>query len=188
MLLGLSLVIAVLFPAQVFALKLTANPTTSTLTESGSAQAVSFQLDEPIIAPDLGSGYVTLTLTNNNPSRLSLSATTVTWAWNEWSTVKTLSISAVDDALDNGDVSVNVSYLISSNSEYYNGFSGSFTTSIVDNDDPAVVASNATAASQSGLTLAATGTKNASVQQYAVLSLISSGIALLVLRIKLMSQ
>ena len=148
--------LAITFPASVFALKVAPSPTSSTIIEGGQ-QVVSFTLDEPILAPPPDPAYVTLIITPSSPSRVSLSSTTLTWSSSEWFASKTITISAVNDALDNGDAAVTFSVLADSNSEYYQGYSNTFTITVLDNDDPSpVVVADQTTSSPTA-TLAETG-------------------------------
>ena len=108
-------------------------PASSTVTE-GQSYDVVFTLDAPIIAISDPDPNVTLSLTPDDPSRLTLSPTTVEWDASEWFQPRTLHVTAVADGihdLSNTDV---VHVATTSESEYYSGFATSFTVNITDID------------------------------------------------------
>lgn len=114
------------------AAKIDPAPVTNTVTE-GSSYDVVFRLDSPIIAmtPD---PTVVVTLTVGDPSRVALSTTSVEWAASEWFQTRTVTVDVLADGVHNTSNEVVVSGATTSASEYYDGFTPSFTVSITDAD------------------------------------------------------
>jgi len=128
-----SSLLSTVYPARATAPKVNLTPSPITIIE-GNSQQISIHLDEPIVASDLNPAYVDVNLTSSNPSRLSVDTPTVSYAGNEWSQIKTFNISATDDALQNGNQTIVLSFITVSNSEYYNQFTGSVTVNLKDNE------------------------------------------------------
>ncbi len=128
-----------LTPQSARAAKVNVNPSTKTLTE-GQSQVMTVTLDEPILA---ASGVPQVSLHISDPSgRLSFSPANLIIPAGEWAMSHTFSITAIDNALDDGDATPALLITNDSNSEYYAGFIPSFTVNVVDNDDPAPVLSS----------------------------------------------
>lgn len=113
------------------------SPTPVNLTE-GQSQVITVTLDEPIIAEE-GEAFVTLTITNTNPSRLTSSVSSVTWTGAQWAQSRTFTLTAVDDLVVNGDLTDVVDVSVTSNSEYYDAFAPAFVANVLDNDVQQVV-------------------------------------------------
>ncbi len=112
--------------------RISLTPTPINLTE-GQSQVVTAHLDEPVIGPD-SDGYLNVTITITNPSRLTTTSTTLSWTQNNWFENRTFTLDAIDDQIVNGDASNIVSISVDSNSEYYGGFEPSFEVNVLDND------------------------------------------------------
>lgn len=123
------------------------NPAAATvsLTE-GNAQIVTLTLDQPIIAPGPDPGLVTLDLTVADPSRVSLSASSVSWPATQWFQPRQVTVTALHDGVHNASNTVVVQGLVSSNSAYYDAFATSITVTIAD-VDPAPTTTTTTVAS-----------------------------------------
>lgn len=80
---------------------------------------------------------VTVTITPN--AQCSADASTLTFTDSNWSTTQTLTVSSVDDAIDDGTQNCPVAYAVSSSDSNYNSFAITSTTiSVVDNDSAGV--------------------------------------------------
>lgn len=112
--------------------RISLSPTPINLTE-GQSQVVTVHLDEPLIGPE-SDGYLDVTITVANPSRLTTTSTTLSWTQNNWFENRTFTLNAVDDLVVNGDVADIVDVSVDSNSEYYAGFQPTFTVNVLDND------------------------------------------------------
>jgi len=113
--------------------KVNPSPVTVSVAE-GSAQVVTITLDEPIIAPGPDPAVATLAFTVDDPSRVSLSTNSLVWAASEWAQSRQVTVTAIHDGVHNASPTVVVHGVVSSNSEYYNGFTTSITVSITDAD------------------------------------------------------
>jgi hypothetical protein len=115
------------------AAKVNPSPLTVSVAE-GDSQVVTITLDEPIIAPGPDPAVVTLAFTVDDPSRVSLSTSSLVWAASEWAQPRQLTVSATLDGVYNASGTVTLDGVVSSNSEYYDGFTTSITVSIADAD------------------------------------------------------
>ena len=99
-----------------------------TLTESGSSVDLSFVLNTP------PSGNVTISLTDNDSSELSYSLTSLSFDNLSWMNAQTVSFSAIEDAIVDGDQTVNLSVGVSSSPAgmYDNTMNTSVGISVVD--------------------------------------------------------
>lgn len=113
--------------------KVSLSPATSTITE-GQSQDVTIALDEPIISGDSDPGYLYFNLEVEDSDRVSLSDSSVYYDSAEWSQTKTFNITADDDPLLNGSETATIYFDVVSNSEFYDGFSGSIEVTVNDND------------------------------------------------------
>jgi len=155
-------VFAVVVPAESIGAtspKVAANPSAVTLTE-GQPHDVQFRLDQPIIVPIGGTPDVTINFTISDPSRVSLSANSVTWTAPEWFQSRTLTLNALHDGVHDTSNSVTVQYVAVSDSAYYSGFTGAVTVTIND-IDAAPTTTTTTATSSTTSTLDATTTSTA---------------------------
>ena len=137
-----------------FALKVQPNAATVHLTE-GTETTVQFTLDEPIIAPT-PSPNVTLDFTVDDPTRVSLDTSSLVWQDNEWFQTRTIYVTAIHDGVHDSSGTVTVHATATSASEYYNGFSTSFTVQITDIDPAPTTTSSSTTTSTSGATSSTT--------------------------------
>lgn len=160
----------VLLPQVASAAKVNFSPASVSLTE-GQSRVVTVTLDEPIICsdPDIVC-QVSLAISTNAPDRVTIDTSPVVFASNQWFQSLTFTVTAVDDSLDNGDITPVVTIINTSGSEYYNGFTPTFSISILDNDVAAPVVEEAATSSQP--TLAATGHNQYDYLLFAVVSLV----------------
>lgn len=112
--------------------RVAADPSPVTIPE-GATASITVTLDQPIIAatPD---PEVVLDLTIGDPARVALSTNQLVFAATEWRTPKTLTVTALDNAIHDLTPAVTVTGLVSSASEYYNRYRVTITVNIVDND------------------------------------------------------
>jgi hypothetical protein len=122
--------------------KVAPNPRTFTVSEGG-LQNVVFTLDAPIIAMS-PNPTVVLTFTIDDPTRLSLSPTTLVWQTTEWTQPRTLQVSALLDGIHDLSNSVTVHVTTASASAYYDNYTTSFTATITDIDPPPTTTTVAT--------------------------------------------
>jgi hypothetical protein len=102
------------------------------LTE-GASHDINFQLDAPIIGP-LPGASVTVDLTVDDPSRVTLSAASLHWANAEWPQIRTETVTALHDGVHDATNTVVVHFTATSEAAYYDGFTGSFTVNLTDID------------------------------------------------------
>ena len=165
----------------VSAAKVNFNPSTVSLTE-GQSQVVQVTLDEPIICEEVGPPcQVSLTIGTNTPDRINIDTSPVIIDSSQWSQTFSFTVSAVDDLLDNGDITPIITIVNTSGSEYYNGFVPSFTINILDNDVTAPQIP-AEASNTEGQTLAATGDNQISYLSCAVIILMMAIIFVFILQ------
>ena len=102
----------------------------SSVTEGSTTDTVSVTLSE---APATN---VTLDVQNQNPNRLAVAATSLTFTPTDWNVPQTVSIAAVEDSLVNGDVKAEVAFSVAagSDSAYDNTFSKTIEVEVTDND------------------------------------------------------
>ena len=119
-----------------FAQKIGPSPATVSVTE-GQSHDVDFQLDAPIITP-VGSPDpdVTINFTVGDPSRVSLSSSSLEWDPSAWTQTRTVTVNALHDGVHDASNSVAVQFDTVSGAAYYNNYSGSFTVDITDIDPP----------------------------------------------------
>jgi hypothetical protein len=141
--------------------KIAPNPSAVTLTE-GQSHDVQFTLDAPIIAPVGGTPDVTINFTVSDPSRVTLSANSLTWTAPEWFQVRTLTLHALHDGVHDASNSVTLQYVAVSDSAYYTGFTGAVTVTIND-IDAAPTTTTTTTTSTTSTTVATTTSTAAAV-------------------------
>ena len=108
---------------------------------------------------------VSVAVTTDAPDRVAITTSPVVIPANQWLQVFHFTVTAIDDNLDNGDVTPTVTTLATSGSEFYSNFSPAFSLTVLDNDDPAPQQeqtnqsdpTNATSTDQNEATLADTG-------------------------------
>ena len=136
--------------------KVDPSPMTVSVAE-GSSQVVTITLDQPIIAPGPDPALVTLAFTVADPSRVSLSTSSLAWTGSEWTQSRQLTVTAIRDGVHNASTTVVVNGVVSSNSAYYDGFATSFTVSIRD-ADPAPTTTTTTTTTPTTTTTTPTST------------------------------
>jgi hypothetical protein len=130
---GLAASVLVLVVAgPVGALKVNPTPLTNAVAE-GSSYSVVFHLDQPILAPT-PNPTVVVTLTVADPSRVSLSTSSLEWDAADWFQTRTVTVNVLADGVHNLSNDVVVSGATTSGAPYYNGFNTSFNVSITDAD------------------------------------------------------
>ena len=80
---------------------------------------------------------VSVAVTTDAPDRVAITTSPVVIPANQWLQVFHFTVTAIDDNLDNGDVTPTVTTLATSGSEFYSNFSPAFSLTVLDNDDPA---------------------------------------------------
>jgi hypothetical protein len=113
-----------------FAQKVSKSPPSVTLTE-GQSTTIDLALNAPIICS--GSPPVCdvqLPFTSSNPSQVTVSPNPVVWNSTDWSQLRTLTITALDDGTYSGDRTVTVSTAAVSSSLYYSGFAVSIPVTV----------------------------------------------------------
>lgn len=153
--------------------KIAPNPSAVTLTE-GQSHDVQFTLDAPIIAPVGRTPDVTINFTVSDPSRVTLSANSLTWTAPEWFQVRTLTLHALHDGVHDASNSVTLQYVAVSDSAYYSGFTGAVTVTIND-IDAATTTTTTTATSSTTSTTVATTTSTAAAVASKPATTISGG-------------
>lgn len=158
----------------------TLTSTGSTLAETQSI-AVQVKLEEPLFAPGIDPAYFHLNLTASDPSRVAISSNPVDYTSTDWYTIKNFTVTALDDGVHNTSNNVTISYLVDSNSELYNQFSGGFVLSITDiNPAPTVTPDQTptvqatTTATTPKATLAETGQETTWIQAVSLSALLAS--------------
>ncbi|HYL51464.1 MAG TPA: hypothetical protein VEZ15_05805 [Acidimicrobiia bacterium] len=156
--------------------KIAPNPSAVTLTE-GQSHDVQFTLDAPIIAPVGGTPDVTINFTVSDPSRVTLSANSLTWTAPEWFQVRTLTLHALHDGVHDASNSVTLQYVAVSDSAYYSGFTGAVTVTINDIDaaPTTTTTTTTTATSSTTSTTVATTTSTAAAVASKPATTISGG-------------
>jgi len=104
--------------------KISASRTAITLDDSRQ-WTIDFELAEPILCDPLSPPpcLVVLDFTSAIPAGLSVSPVSIQWAPNEWSAVKTLTLSVTDFSVFTSDQIVHLAAIAASRSEYYSGYS-----------------------------------------------------------------
>lgn len=83
---------------------------------------------------------VTLSMSSNNSSRISISKPSLTFTASNWDTEQSVKFTAIDDSIDDGDVTVSVNIKSASSDIYYNNLSSGFTITVKDNDTSGIIA------------------------------------------------
>lgn len=162
------LFIYILTPHVHAASKVTLTPDVTTISENQSL-TVQVVLAEPIIGPGPDQPFFHLNLTSSDPSRVTISPNPLDYESNEWMQIKTFTITVLNDNIYNSNNNITISFIVDSDSEYYDNFSGSFVLSIVDLS-PASVTTGASLVSQKGSTLSDTGQDILLIQYISVIT------------------
>lgn len=83
---------------------------------------------------------VTLSMSSNNSSRISISKPSLTFTASNWDTEQSVKFTAIDDSIDDGDVTVSVNIKSASSDIYYNNLSSGFAITVKDNDTSGIIA------------------------------------------------
>lgn len=83
---------------------------------------------------------VTLNISSNNSSRLSISKPSLTFTASNWNTEQSVTFTAIDDSIDDGDATVSVTIKSTSADIYYNNLSSGFAITVKDNDTSGIIA------------------------------------------------
>ena len=82
---------------------------------------------------------VTLNISSNNSSRISISKSSLTFTASNWDTEQSVKFTAIDDSIDDGDVTVSVTIKSTSADIYYNNLSSGFAITVKDNDTSGII-------------------------------------------------
>lgn len=98
---------------------------------------------------------VTLEIIADEPTHIVISPSVLTFTKTNWNTRTPIVISAIDDFIDNGDVSITVTAVASSSDKRYNGVkSVPFVVNVIDNDTAGIVYySSASTVTEAGATV-----------------------------------
>ena len=83
---------------------------------------------------------VTLSMSSNNSSRISISKSSLTFTASNWDTEQSVKLTAIDDSIDDGDVTVSVTIKSTSSDINYNNLSSVFAITVKDNDASGIIA------------------------------------------------
>lgn len=83
---------------------------------------------------------VTLNISSNNSSRLSVSKSSLTFTSSNWGTEQSAKFTAIDNSIDDGDATVSVTIKSTSVDTNYNNLSSWFTIAVKDNDASGIIA------------------------------------------------
>ena len=83
---------------------------------------------------------VTLNISSNNSSRLSISKPSLIFTTSNWDTEQSVKFTTIDDSIDDGDVTVSVNIKSSSADINYNNLSSGFEIIVKDNDTSGIIA------------------------------------------------
>lgn len=83
---------------------------------------------------------VTLNISSNNSSRISISKSSLTFTASNWDTEQSVKFTAIDNNIDDGDVTVSVNINSTSADIYYNNLSSGFAITVKDNDVSGIIA------------------------------------------------
>lgn len=82
---------------------------------------------------------VTLNISSNNSSRISISKSSLTFTASHWDTEQSVKFTAIDNNIDDGDVTVSVNINSTSADIYYNNLSSGFAITVKDNDTSGII-------------------------------------------------
>lgn len=83
---------------------------------------------------------VTLNISSNNSSRISISKPSLIFTASNWDTEQSVKFTAIDDSIDDGDVTVSVTIKSTSSDINYNNLSSGFAITVKDNDVSGIIA------------------------------------------------
>ena len=82
---------------------------------------------------------VALSISSNNSSRLSISKSSLTFTASNWNIDQSVIFTAIDNSIDDGDVTVSVTIKSTSADTNYNNLSSGFTIAVKDNDASGII-------------------------------------------------
>ena len=82
---------------------------------------------------------VTLNISSNNSSRISISKSSLTFTASNWDTEQSVKFTAIDDSIDDGDVTVSVAIKSTSTDINYSNLSSGFAITVKDNDTSGII-------------------------------------------------
>ena len=82
---------------------------------------------------------VTLNISSNNSSRISISKPSLIFTASNWDTEQSVKFTAIDDSIDDGDATVSVTIKSTSADINYNNLSSGFAITIKDNDTSGII-------------------------------------------------
>ncbi len=120
----------------VYAVKVGTTPSSAITLDEGTSQVMQLRLDQPIIVQS-GDPHVVISIVSDDPARVSVSSSPISFGVNEWFVVKTFTLSVIDNNTYDTPDSVVVHLTVASGSQYYDGFTNTVTVQI-NEDDPYV--------------------------------------------------
>ncbi|MCX6727551.1 MAG: hypothetical protein NTX11_01935 [Candidatus Saccharibacteria bacterium] len=165
--------------------KVSLTPGSLSLTETHST-SVQVRLDNPIIGPGPDPAFFHLNLTSSDPSRVSITPNPIDYTSADWFSIKTFTVTALNDGVHNASNNVTISFLVDSDSVYYKNYSGNFVISITDINPAPVVQTPVTqqAPASAGApvaTLADTGESTDIIQAISMITLVASVLVIILL-------
>ena len=107
---------------------------TSATLDEGQSITRSFKLKSQPISD------VTLNISSNNSSRLSISKSSLTFTASNWNIDQSVTFTAIDNSIDDGDATVSVTIKSTSADINYNNLSSGFAITVKDNDASGIIA------------------------------------------------
>ena len=93
---------------------------------------------------------VTLSISSNNSSRLSISKSSLTFTASNWNIDQSVIFTAIDNSIDDGDTTVSVTIKSTSADTNYNNLSSGFTIAVKDNDASGIITDTTSATINEG--------------------------------------
>ena len=107
---------------------------TSATLDEGQSITRSFKLKSQPISD------VTLNISSNNSSRLSISKSSLTFTASNWDIEQSVTFTSIDNSIDDGNATVSVTIKSTSADINYNNLSSGFAISVKDNDTSGIIA------------------------------------------------
>ena len=99
---------------------------------------------------------VTLSMSSNNSSRISISKSSLTFTASNWNIDQSVTFTSIDDSIDDGDATVSVTIKSTSSDINYNNLSSGFAITVKDNDTSGIIADTTPATVTEGQHIART--------------------------------
>ena len=93
---------------------------------------------------------VTLSISSNNSSRLSISKSSLTFTASNWNIDQSVTFTSIDNSIDDGDTTVSVTIKSTSADTNYNNLSSGFTIAVKDNDASGIITDTTSATINEG--------------------------------------